>query len=79
MPPPRAVYFIPFVLVTWLLTLETRRGMVTLSWGLEAVIVFLFALWLGERSFRLSGLGLLLLCVAKIVVVDSQATCGVPR
>ena len=34
------------------------------------VIVFLFALWVGERSFRLAGLCLLLLGVAKIVVVD---------
>jgi uncharacterized membrane protein len=32
--------------------------------------VFLFALWVGERSYRLSGLGLLLLCVGKIVVID---------
>jgi uncharacterized membrane protein len=27
-------------------------------------------LWLGERSFRLSGLGLLLLCAGKILLVD---------
>jgi len=43
---------------------------VTLSWGVEGVAVFLLALWLSERSFRLSGLGLLLLCVGKIIVVD---------
>jgi uncharacterized membrane protein len=34
------------------------------------VAVFLLALWVGERSFRLSGLGLLLLCVGKILFVD---------
>ena len=44
--------------------------MVTLSWGVEGVAVFLLALWLSERSFRLSGLGLLLLCVGKIIAVD---------
>jgi len=44
--------------------------MVTLSWGVEGVGVFLLALWLGERSFRLSGLGLLLLCACKILIID---------
>jgi len=41
-----------------------------MAWGLEAVVVFLFALKVGERSYRLAGLGLLLLCVAKISLVD---------
>ena len=50
--------------------IEMEHGMVTVSWGLEGVAIFLFALWVGERSFRLTGLGLLLLCVAKILVVD---------
>jgi uncharacterized membrane protein len=36
----------------------------------EAVAIFLFALAVGQRSYRLSGLGLLLLCVGKIVVID---------
>jgi uncharacterized membrane protein len=30
----------------------------------------MLALWLGERSFRLTGLGILLLCVGKILVID---------
>jgi uncharacterized membrane protein len=34
------------------------------------VVVFVLALWLGERSFRLTGLGLLLLCAGKILLVD---------
>ena len=44
--------------------------MVTVAWALEAFAVFIFALGVGQRSFRLAGLGLLLLCVGKIVVVD---------
>ena len=32
--------------------------------------VFLVALWVGERSFRLAGLGLLLLGVGKNLLVD---------
>jgi uncharacterized membrane protein len=34
------------------------------------VAIFLIALTMGQRSYRLSGLGLLLLCVGKIVVLD---------
>jgi uncharacterized membrane protein len=57
-------------LLTWLLALELRHGLVTLGWGLEAVAVFLVALAAGQRSFRLSALALLLLCVLKIAFVD---------
>jgi hypothetical protein len=68
--PEQLVFFIAVGLLTILLALEMRHGMVTLSWGLEGVAVFLLALWLGERSFRLAGLGLLLLCAVKILLVD---------
>jgi hypothetical protein len=68
--PEQVFFFIPFVLLTALLAVEVRTGLVTLAWGVEAVAVFLLALWVKERSYRLSGLGLLLLCVAKIVVLD---------
>ena len=68
--PKQVVFFAAVGLLTVLLSLEMRHGMVTLSWGLEGVAVFLLALWLGERSFRLTGLGLLLLCVGKILLVD---------
>jgi hypothetical protein len=68
--PEQIFFFIAVGLLTALLAIEIRRGMVTLSWGVEGVGVFMLALWLGERSFRLTGLGLLLLCVGKILVVD---------
>ena len=68
--PEQILFFIPLLLVTILLGTEMRLGMLTVAWGLEAVAVFLFALWVGERSYRLSGLGLLLLCVGKIFVFD---------
>ncbi len=68
--PEQFFFFIAVALLTVLLALEMRHGMVTLSWGIEGVAVFLLALWLAERSFRLTGLGLLLLCVGKILVVD---------
>ena len=68
--PEQIFFFIATGLLTVLLALEMRHGMVTLSWGVEGVAVFLLALWLGERSFRLTGLALLLLCVGKILFAD---------
>jgi uncharacterized membrane protein len=68
--PDQAFFFIPFFLLTVLLDLEVPKGMVTVAWGVEAVAIFLLALAVGQRSYRLTGLGLLLLCVAKIVLLD---------
>ncbi|HTR25914.1 MAG TPA: DUF2339 domain-containing protein [Terriglobales bacterium] len=68
--PEQILFFTAVGLLTGLLGVEMRHGMVTLSWGVEGVAVFILALWLGERSFRLTGLGLLLLCVGKILLVD---------
>jgi hypothetical protein len=68
--PEQIFFFIMLTLLTTLLAIEMRHGMVTLSWGVEALVVFMFALWVGERSFRLAGLGLLLLCAAKILIID---------
>jgi hypothetical protein len=68
--PEQVFFFIAVGLLTVLLAIEMRHGMVTLSWGVEGVAVFVLALWLGERSFRLTGLVLLLLCAGKILLVD---------
>lgn len=68
--PDQVFFFIPFFLLTFLLGLEVSKGMVTVAWGVEAVTIFMFALATGQRSYRLAGLGLLLLCVGKIVVLD---------
>ena len=68
--PEQTLFFVALLLVTALLAAELKHGWVTMAWGLEAVAVFLFALKVGERSYRLAGLGLLLLCVAKIPIVD---------
>src|SRR5882762_3282484 len=68
--PEQIYFFLPMILVTILIFNEVSEGRVTIGWGLEAVAAFLFALIVAERSFRLAGLGLLLVCVAKIVVLD---------
>ena len=68
--PEQFFFFVALTLLTVLIAVQMRHGMVTLTWGVEGVGVFLLALWLGERSFRLSGLGLLLLCAGKILTID---------
>ncbi len=68
--PEQTLFFVALLLASALLAAELSHGMVTMAWGLEAVVVFLFALKIGERSYRLAGLALLLLCVAKIPLVD---------
>jgi hypothetical protein len=69
--PEQVMFFVPILLLTLMLYLKMRAGMVTVAWGLEGVFVILLALAVGERSFRLSGLTLLLLCVGKIMLIDA--------
>jgi uncharacterized membrane protein len=69
--PEQAIFFATFILLTYFLYLQMKPyGMSTVAWGAESVAVFLFALAVKERSFRLSALGLLLVCVGKIVLID---------
>ena len=68
--PEQLLFFAPLALFTAFLAVDLRSGLVTLAWMLEAVAVILVALWIGERSYRLSGMGLVLLVVGKIFVVD---------
>ncbi|HZD93508.1 MAG TPA: hypothetical protein VE133_04590, partial [Candidatus Sulfotelmatobacter sp.] len=68
--PEQPMFFVPFVLLSVLLYLKVAPGMITLGWGIEAVAVFVLALWAKERSFRLAGLSLLLVCAAKVIGWD---------
>jgi hypothetical protein len=68
--PEQPFFFVPLLLITLLLAFELRAGMITIGWGILGVLVFLFALAVKERSYRLAGLFLLLLSVAKILLVD---------
>jgi Predicted membrane protein (DUF2339) len=68
--PEQLQFFAPVVLLFLMLALKMRAGMVTVSWGVEGLLIILFALAVNERSFRLAGLGLLLVCVGKIIVMD---------
>ena len=69
--PEQFMFFAPVLLLTVMLALKMRAGMVTVAWGIEGVLIILLALAVSERSFRLTGLGLLLVCVAKILARDA--------
>jgi hypothetical protein len=64
-------FFAPVPLVTLMIAVKMNPGMVTLSWGIEGVVVILLGLLVGQRSYRITGLFLLLLCVGKIVCLDA--------
>ena len=68
--PEQVEFFIPIILLTGMLALKMRAGMVTVSWGVEGLLIFSFALLVKEPSFRRTGLGLLFLCIAKLAALD---------
>ncbi len=63
-------FFVPTILITGLIGLEVRSGYLTAAWGVEAVVIFLAVLKLDERAYRWFSLGLLSICVIRIVLVD---------
>jgi hypothetical protein len=71
--PEQWFFFAPFALMVVALALKLSSGHITIAWSLLALGTFLFALVIGERSFRLAGLGLLLVSVAKILLMDVWA------
>jgi Predicted membrane protein (DUF2339) len=77
--PEQVLFFVPLALLTAFLGVEVASGWLTLAWGLEAVVVFLVALWIGERSYRLSAMGLLLLLVGKIAILDFRHMSGAEK
>lgn len=68
--PEQLQFFVPVVLLTVMLALKTDEGMLTVSWGVEAMLIVLFALLLRERNFLHGGFALLLLCVGKVFAMD---------
>ena len=69
--PEQFLFFAPLSLVVFSVAVQMKPGMVTLGWGIVGVAAILLGLIVSERSYRLSGLFLLLLCVAKIVFRDA--------
>jgi hypothetical protein len=69
--PEQFLFFAPVVLIVFMIAVKMNPGMVTLSWGIVGVMVILLGLLVSQRSYRLTGLFLLLLCVGKIVIRDA--------
>jgi len=69
--PEQLMFFAPILLLTLMLALKMRAGMVTVSWGLEGLLIILMAIAVNERTFRLTGLILLLVCVGKVLALDA--------
>ena len=69
--PEQILFFAPVFLLTLMLALKMRAGMVTVAWGIEGVLIVFLALVVNQRSYRLTGLILLLVCVGKIMLRDA--------
>jgi hypothetical protein len=69
--PEQLLFFAPVVLVTCTIAVKISPGTVTLLWGVEGVLVILLGLLAGQRTYRITGLALLLLCVSKIILHDA--------
>jgi hypothetical protein len=66
--PHQIFFFVPLVLFTYLLERELSHAMLTIAWGLEGIIVFAGGLVVGVKSYRRSGLVVLLgLCLGKVL------------
>jgi len=68
--PEQVFFFAAFALEVVALAVKLSSGHITIAWSLFGLAVFLFALAVGERSFRLAGLALLLVSVVKILLMD---------
>ncbi len=68
--PYHLFFFTAAILITRLLSIEIHHGYLTAAWGAEAIVVFLIALRVNERSYRWCALILLSLCIGRIVLID---------
>jgi hypothetical protein len=68
--PHQLFFFAAFALEVVSLAVKLSSGRITIAWSILGLAVFLFALLVGVRSYRLAGLGLLLVSVAKILLMD---------
>lgn len=68
--PEQPLFFVTVILMSVLLAIKLP-DMITLALGIEGVVVFLLALAARQRSFRLTGFALVVICVAKIAAWDA--------
>lgn len=71
--PEQPLFFIASALLIILLALKLHATMITLAWCIEAIAMVLAGFLAQERSFRLAGLGLLLVSAGKVFAIDLRA------
>jgi uncharacterized membrane protein len=69
--PDQILFFAPLLLIVITIAVKMDPGMVTLAWAIVGLAVILLGLVASQRSYRLAGLTLLVLCIAKIVFRDA--------
>jgi hypothetical protein len=69
--PDQILFFAPLLLIVITIAVKMDPGMVTLAWGIVGLGAILIGLLATQRSYRLAGLALLVLCIAKIVFRDA--------
>jgi len=69
--PEQIFFFAPILLISFVIAVKMNPGMITLSWGVEGLMVIVLGLLVSQRSYRITGLLLLLVCVAKIIFHDA--------
>ena len=69
--PEQILFFAPVILITFMISVKMNPGAITWAWGIEGLMLVSLGLLVSQRSYRITGLLLLLLCIAKIVVRDA--------
>jgi hypothetical protein len=69
--PDQILFFAPLLLLIVTIAVKMDPGMITLAWAILGLLVILVGLLANQRSYRLTGLTLLVLCIAKIVFRDA--------
>jgi hypothetical protein len=69
--PDQIIFFAPLLLIVVAIAVKMEPSMVTLAWGIVGLLVIVFGLVANQRSYRLTGLALLVLCIGKIVFRDA--------
>ena len=64
--PEQPLFFVSVILLVALFFLKLSGFKMTMAWFGEGFVVFILALWAKERSFRLTGLALMMLCIGKL-------------
>jgi uncharacterized membrane protein len=60
------------LLLTLLLYFEVQGNLLTIAWAIEGFGLLAIGFLIPERTFRLSGLSLLMVCLVKVFLIDLQ-------